>query len=122
MGEVYTAYLIKKLTLSRLAELIFSDNEKKGFHAKDKTIPLDLMLMVSELSEALEEFRDGREPTEVYYKENNPEKPEGIPVEIADLLIRLLHFVAMHKIPIEEVLALKLNYNKTRPYKHGRNS
>lgn len=45
-----------------------------------------LMLATSELSEALEVYRDGHKLTEIWYGEKK--KPEGFPIEIADYVIR----------------------------------
>lgn len=41
-----------------------------------------------ELSEAVEEYRNGHGLTEIYY--NDDGKPEGVPVELADAVIRTL--------------------------------
>jgi hypothetical protein len=46
-------------------------------------------------------------------------KPEGIPSEMADIIIRVLDFCHRHKIDIEEVLLEKLTYNTTRGHRHG---
>jgi hypothetical protein len=46
-------------------------------------------------------------------------KPCGIPSEIADVIIRALHFSGKHGIDIERAIAEKMAYNETRPYKHG---
>ena len=46
-------------------------------------------------------------------------KPCGIPSEIADVVIRALHFSGKHAIDIEGVIAEKMTYNETRPFKHG---
>jgi hypothetical protein len=78
-----------------------------------------LLLIVSEISEAMEEFRDHHDVREIYYKAEKPDKPEGIPVELADATIRILDFCEANGINLEEVIALKHAYNKTRPYKHG---
>jgi hypothetical protein len=46
-------------------------------------------------------------------------KPCGIPSEIADVIIRALHFSGKHRIDIEQAVREKMLYNETRPYKHG---
>jgi NTP pyrophosphatase (non-canonical NTP hydrolase) len=74
------------------------------------------MLCVSELSEAMEDWRDGK--LRFYYDENG--KPKGFETEIADCLIRLFHMCGDLNIDIEKVLNVKMSYNKTRPFHHGR--
>ena len=73
--------------------------------------------MHSELSEVLEEYRNGVGPDTIYY---NNGKPEGIPIEMADVIIRALDFCAGYEIDIEEAIKLKMEYNKGRPYMHGK--
>lgn len=64
---------------------------EKGWHDEglDKTFGECLMLMISEVSEALEEYRAGHNYNEIYYNPEKPQKPEGIPAELADYYIRL---------------------------------
>lgn len=76
-------------------------------------------LFHSEISEAYEEFRAGRAATEVYESPNKPGKPEGIPVEIADLVIRVLDWCEHEGIDLQGVMATKHKYNKTREHRHG---
>jgi NTP pyrophosphatase (non-canonical NTP hydrolase) len=90
-----------------------------GWHDKERSIGDLICLMHSELSEALEEHRNGHSPTEIYYNENKPAKPEGIPVELADCVIRIFDFCGLHGIDLEQVLKVKMEYNKSRPYRHG---
>jgi NTP pyrophosphatase (non-canonical NTP hydrolase) len=143
-----------------------------------------ICLFHSEVSEAFEEYRAHKPLDLVYYKDDNP-KPEGIPVELADLLVRIFDLLGdiykdnpgllysfverplikktilapipptfsalckeLHKkisnlavfnayflmmivkvvdgycmvngIKLEEALRLKMDYNKTRPYRHGK--
>ena len=47
-------------------------------------------------------------------------KPAGIPSEVADIIIRCLHFSGKHGIDIEAIVRDKLAYNETRPFKHGK--
>ena len=90
-----------------------------GWHDQERSIGDLICLMHSELSEALEEPRNGKSPTEVYYNDAKPDKPEGIPVELADCVIRIFDFCGLHGIDLEEILRIKMEYNATRPYRHG---
>jgi NTP pyrophosphatase (non-canonical NTP hydrolase) len=83
----------------------------------------------TEISEAWECIRAGHEPREIWYEDPDLHtvnviptkgfKPEGFPVELADLIIRVLHICAVYKIDIDKVLAEKMAYNETRSYRHG---
>lgn len=46
-------------------------------------------------------------------------KPEGIPSELADILIRVLDVAAYHQMDIARAVADKMAYNETRPMRHG---
>jgi NTP pyrophosphatase (non-canonical NTP hydrolase) len=76
-----------------------------------------MMLMVTELAEAFEEIRNGRSLQEIWYREDG--KPEGVPAEFADVLIRIADYCGGHDIPLLQALREKLAFNKTRPYRHG---
>ena len=101
----------------------FTRNAKaKGFwkrlrKSREAAIPERLMLIVSELAEALEEHRNHHAPKEIYYGSEG--KPEGIPIELADALIRILNLCGEHDIDIGEAVKIKHRYNKTRSFKHG---
>lgn len=79
------------------------------------TIPEKLCLVHSEVSEALEDYRDGTMITVV----NNDGKPEGFPSELADILIRILDLCGALGIDLETEVKIKMAYNATRPYRHG---
>jgi hypothetical protein len=84
---------------------------------KDATVGEDLALMHSEVSEALEAYRDGWAPCALRLGPDG--KPEGVPSELADVIIRVLHFSGKHSINIEDAVMAKMAYNKSRPFKHG---
>ena len=84
-----------------------------------------LMLIVSELAEAQDELRKGRGANETYYPIANepgigPWKPEGVPSELADVVIRVLDFCYTEGIDLETIIDEKLAYNATRAHLHGR--
>lgn len=82
-----------------------------------QSVPETMALFHSEISEAFEEYRNGRDMHEVYESEGG--KPEGYPVELADLQIRLAHHVGEYKIDIVGAIRKKATYNRSRPYRHG---
>lgn len=51
---------------------------------------------------------------------DRPRKPCGIPSELADVIIRALHFAGKHGIDIEKAVEEKMRFNATRPFKHGK--
>lgn len=95
----------------------WEDSPKKTRHKDWTFLASKLALVHSEISEALEELREGN--IRVYYAENSP-KPEGLGVELADAIIRILDFAEAMDIDLEFLVQAKMKYNETREHKHGK--
>lgn len=76
-----------------------------------------LMLVVTEVAEVMEEYRNGRLMKETYVNKNG--KMCGIPSELADIVIRVMDICGYYNIDLEQAIEEKHEYNKSRPYKHG---
>jgi len=102
-------------TLAELQADIKRWTIEKGW-ADDRSVGDLLMLMVSEVAEAYEEWRNHHEPNEVYVHAG---KPEGIPIELADVVIRILSFCSTYDVDLQDAVLRKMAYNETRPHRHG---
>ena len=102
------------IDLNEFATEVHKNAVEHGWWEDDRGFGEVIALCHSELSEALEEYRNGK--PFVYDQDG---KPEGIAVELADCIIRILDYCGMHDIDIEAILMDKHEYNKSRPYKHG---
>lgn len=119
--------------LNDLAKTVYENNKLKGFWDTERETGTILMLMVSELAEALEADRK-----EVYFDKNSDKlwaETEDLNIfakkfeenvkdtfedEIADTFIRLLDLCGAQNIDIEWHIIQKIKYNTTREKKHGK--
>jgi NTP pyrophosphatase (non-canonical NTP hydrolase) len=108
------------ITINQLIHESHNTAKSKGWwDHPDRNIPELLALIHSEVSEALESYRDhGQEGlSEVWTDEHN--KPEGFTVELADVFIRISDLCGEFNLDLESAIRSKLSYNETRPYRHG---
>ena len=106
--------------INELAMLINATAHEKGWYDGPDGLPVErnfgevIALMHSELSEALEAWRDGKDF--IYYGRG---KPEGWAVELADCVIRIFDTLYEQGVNIESLMLAKMAYNRERPYRHG---
>lgn len=79
--------------------------KSKGWSEKKRSIPELLCLIHSEVSEALEGYRN--------------RDTENFNEELADIAIRLFHMCEYLNVDLEAEIRKKVEFNKTREYKHG---
>lgn len=99
-----------------LAAVVHKDNVAKGFWPEDKTsrnVGEALMLAVSELAEGMEAHRKD-------LNDDHLPQYKGLPVEIADAIIRLMDLGTGFGLPVARAVVDKLEYNRKRPFKHGK--
>ena len=75
-----------------------------------------LALVHSEVSEAVEDVRNNNWTLGPIVQ---GWKPEGLPSELADVIIRALDIAGALGIDTERAIRAKVDYNKSRSYKHG---
>lgn len=107
------------MTITELQKEIHETAKEKGWWDEKQNIGELIALCHSELSEALEEARR-RDVTDGYIYHNNSGKPLGFPIELADVIIRVLDIAGGLEIDLEKAIRVKMAYNKIRPHKHGK--
>ncbi|OHE41493.1 MAG: hypothetical protein A2Y16_05485 [Tenericutes bacterium GWF2_57_13] len=143
------------MNISELIKQVHQNAKDHGWWDEPRSMAELLCLIHSEVSEALEEDRNHKEPNKTYYSgkytsklgdgtpsfeiiafgsvpgkaimppdiDTNPTiditKPEGIPSELADIVIRVMDICGYHGIDLEAAIAEKMEYNRTRPMRHG---
>ena len=130
------------MNINELAKEVHENAVAHGWWEKPPTLPEALCLIHAELSEALEEYREGNPliygtcalaAEDCKYSGvcdrvgrpgegegvDGPCKPEGIAVELADVILRTLDPMAALGVDVDAVVMAKHKYNLGREYRHG---
>jgi NTP pyrophosphatase (non-canonical NTP hydrolase) len=91
--------------INQLCKDAYETAKSKGWHEETRETGTMLALIHSEVSEALEADRKGQE--------------ENFAEELADVCIRIFDLCALKGIDLEKAIVEKMEYNKSRTYKHG---
>jgi hypothetical protein len=113
---------INKMSIDEAAQRINQTAHDKGwYNHPDTNEPITrnfgevVALMHSELSEALEAWRENLPAVFA----DGYGKPEGWAVELVDCVIRIFDTLHENKIDIADTMAMKMAYNDKRAYRHG---
>jgi len=129
---------MKTPNFNSFAKEVYEANKLKGFDVSKENVGQTLMLVVSELSEALEAHRKDRNANLHFFEIDMNFNSDIIPFkerlkrsfevnikdtfedEIADSFIRLFDLCGALNIDIDYHIKLKAEYNSLREYKHGK--
>jgi NTP pyrophosphatase (non-canonical NTP hydrolase) len=127
-----------KTNFNSVAKEVYEANKLKGFDVANENIGQTLMLIVSELAEALEADRKGRNANPHFFEIDCNTGSDVVPFqerlkqsfesnikdtfedEIADTFIRLFDLCGGLGIDIDFHIEKKREYNATREHKHGK--
>ena len=115
--------------LEEMAAEVDHLNHDKGWFDEHRTFGDLVALLHSEASELIEAYRRwgwyDATPKPGWldhiwpWSRRKPSKPEGVGSEAADVLIRLLDLCNRYSINLDDEFRRKMDYNWTRPYRHG---
>ena len=118
-----------------------ADHTPNSFDPTMRNLPETLALIHSEVSEALEDHRDGLAFNHLYFYNNQTRtkhtveealekfgdlisasehwKPCGVAIELVDAQIRIFDLFGAYDTDVDLFMSLKRRYNEHRAYRHG---
>ena len=94
-----------EISITEMAKAVHDNAKKHGWWDTQRNIPELLCLIHSEVSEALEAYRN--------------DDVENLGEELADIVIRVLDMSEGLGYDLQDEIIKKHEYNKTREYRHG---
>ena len=106
--------MLPELKLNDFAKEVRRNSEAHGFKSVNQD-PLQLTAwMYKEVMELYDEFLAYNRADETRYGKDG--KPEGVPAEIADIILICMVMADQYGIDLEAAMIEKHTYNETRPY------
>jgi hypothetical protein len=109
--------------INALTERAYAIVKAKGFSFnKDNHFEVlaKMGLVAEELGEAITAYRETGDVHNVRF-EGPDGKPEGVPIELVDIMIRCM--TMLHQFghaDVARLIEMKLRYNETRAFRHGK--
>src|SRR5258708_6615616 len=103
------------MTISELQKEAYYNAFKHGFYDEPESDAGRIALIHGEASEALEALRKIPFP-----KDEHCPKFDNFIIELADIVIRVADFSEAKGYDLEAAIIAKHEFNKTRPYLHGK--
>lgn len=98
----------------KVAGVVYNVNADNGFWDEDRNVGEMLALIISEVCEGLEGYRKGN------VADDHLPQYDSLTVELADTVIRIMDMSEGLGLPIGDAIMEKIEYNKSRGYKHGK--
>ncbi len=115
------------MNINELMKQVHETAIQKRWWDEPQTFGDLMILVVTEATKAHKHIRDfGEKDVQRIWANSDPKtvfegvaQPEGVPIELADIIIRTLDIAAHYNIDIETAIKVKMGYNKVRPARHG---
>ncbi len=105
------------VTIKNLVKNSYEIAQEKGWWDEDRDIPHILSLIHSEVSEALEEYRDHGD--NIFEFGGRSSENHGFVFELADIMIRVADLAGRYRLDLEGAIKDKTKYNASREHRHG---
>ncbi len=106
------------MTLAEMVRKAFDNAKAKGFYEEPMPFPEAIAQVHAELVEVMGAFRFKGSLKHTEY--DSDDTPQGVPTELADVMILVASICGHYGIDLETAIAEKMAYNETRPYLHGK--